>query len=84
MFEQNPLQPPTGVNALPPVARIEGAMFLPDKTPKESWATLQYSDDKGQLHQLNVPFLDAMYLLNLLKGMQAQSGFKMPDDPFAS
>lgn len=85
MFKQpSPLEAPPGATLLPSVGQVQGAQFLPAKTPKESWVIAQYTDHKGKWNQLNLPFLDAMYLLNLLKAVQLQSGFKMPDDPFAN
>ena len=81
--QHGPLNPPPPVNLLPIVGRIQGAMLVPAKTPQENWVTIQYLDPQDKLHQMNVPFLDAMYLLNLLKAVQSQSSYKMPDDPFA-
>jgi len=84
MFEnQSPLIAAPGVTLLPTVGQIQGVSIVPAKSPKETWVVLQYTDQKEELKQVNVPFLDAMYLLNLLKAIQLKTEFKMPDDPFA-
>jgi hypothetical protein len=59
-------------------------MLLPAPTPRDSTVQLQYTDQKGEWYQTTMPFLDAMYLLNLLKAMQMQSGFQMPENPLAT
>lgn len=81
--QQSPLIAPPGATLLPVVGHIQGVSIVPAKTPKETWVVLQYTDQKEEWKQVNVPFLDAMYLLNLLKAIQVRTGFKMPDDPFS-
>jgi hypothetical protein len=71
-----------GVNELPDVGQIQGLLLTPAPTPKDAKVTLQYTDQKQAWHQTTMPFLDAMYLLNLLKVMQIESGFRMPENPF--
>jgi hypothetical protein len=70
-----------GNNELPDVRRIEGALLVPASTPKESFVRIVYSDKQNDRYQVTMPFLDAMYLLNVLKAMQMDSGFRMPDNP---
>lgn len=70
------------VNELPDVGQIQGLMHFPARMPKDAKVQLQYTDQKGEWYQTNMPFLDAMYLLNLLKAMQIESGFRMPESPF--
>ncbi|MEQ9248655.1 MAG: hypothetical protein RLO21_21975 [Nitratireductor sp.] len=69
------------LNRLPDVGRIRGAIFEPGPTPKESSIEVQWSDRSEQWHALRMPFLDAMYLLNVLKGIQMDTDYQMPDDP---
>lgn len=42
---------------------------------------IQYKDKSGQLHQLNMPMGDAMYLLSILKATQLNLDIPFPDDP---
>lgn len=69
------------VNKLPDVGRIQGLALLGDRTPKGSGLSLQYTDREGGWHDLTMSFLDGMYLLNLLKAVQLDVGFAMPEDP---
>ena len=74
MFTQpSPLAAPPGATLLPDVGQVQGTVFLPAKTQKESWVIAQYTDHKGKWNQLNLPFLDAMCLLELLKAVQADA-----------
>ena len=63
------------VRSLPPVGRIEGVLYQspggPD--PSKGRALVQYTDPTGQWHQLEVPVLDALYLLNLLEQMSREA-----------
>lgn len=70
------------VNQLPVVGRIQGLSLEGDQTPKGSRIRLQYTDPVGQWHETVMPFLDAMYLLNMLKAVQIDVGYSMPEDPF--
>jgi hypothetical protein len=70
------------VNILPDANRIQGILFQPAQTPNDAQLQLQYTSADGKWHQVTMPFLDAMYLLSLLKGVQAETGFRIPDDPF--
>lgn len=61
--------------------RIHGATLQPGHDPRTSTCHIQYTDAQGRLVDLSMPFLDAMYLLNLLRSMQLTVGFEMPEDP---
>lgn len=65
---------------LPGVGRIQGATVEPS-APKDSIVRLQYTDDKQQLYELEIPFLDAMYLLNILRGIEKDMGFEAQNRP---
>lgn len=71
------------VNALPAVDRIQGAVRTEGFDVKRLSVSIQYTDRSKSWHELRMPFLDAMYLLNLLKAMQQDVGYHMPEDPFA-
>jgi hypothetical protein len=72
------------LNVLPVVDRIQGASLDGDRMPPGTMVTVQYTDRQGTWHELEMKFLDAMYLLNLLKAAQLDLGFVMPDDPYAT
>jgi hypothetical protein len=71
------------VNKLPDVGRIQGLTRTAGFDVPRIVVSLQYTDRSNGWHEVEMPFLDAMYLLNLLKAMQQDVGFAMPDDPFA-
>ncbi len=61
---------------LPAVGRIEGVRFQAHATsndPKHHLVELQYSDPAQGWHSLTMPFLDALYLLNLLDDLATQT-----------
>lgn len=69
------------MKTLPPVKSIEGGYCDWSGEARTSTFAMQYRDTKGDLIELTMPFLDAMYLLSILKGVQLDMGFPMPDDP---
>jgi len=69
------------LNQLPDVGRIQGAS-LRGQNPKNSTILLQYTDNEENWQEVRMPFLDGMYLLNLLKALQIEMGFDMPEDPY--
>ena len=71
------------LHTLPSVDRIQGAILQGDRTPQGSQVVAQYTDHKGEWFEVQMSFLDAMYLLNILRGIQEDIGYVMPDDPFA-
>ena len=64
-----------GVTKLPDVGRIQGFALQKSTTAALSTAAVQYTDRNGQWYELKMPFLDALYLLNLLEAASADSGF---------
>jgi|CXWL01.1.fsa_nt_gi hypothetical protein len=72
------------INQLPVVDRIQGCIVRDYGSPEQSQIRLQYLDADGRWNELWMPFLDGMYLLNLLKVCQREMHFEMPDDPSAS
>ena len=69
------------VNQLPNADRIQGVQLEAGPTPDRSIVRMQYTDAQSRWHDLRMGFLDAMYLLNLLRAIQLDEGFEMPDDP---
>jgi hypothetical protein len=69
------------MNTLPPVGRIQGAVLEQGRTPGQSAVLLQYIDHSNESCELRIPFLDAMYLLNLLRGMEKDAGFESSNRP---
>lgn len=71
------------INQLPDVKSVWGGRLRDSGEPRSSRVVLQYESHDGNLQEINVPFLDAMYLLNVLKVIQQEMKFEMPDDPRA-
>lgn len=71
------------VNKLPDVGRIQGLSRTAGFDVPKIVVSLQYTDRSNGWHELEMPFLDAMYLLNCLRAIQQDVGYAMPDDPFA-
>lgn len=67
------------VNQLPDVGRIQGLVYQDKGTYQTSRVVVQYTDRNIALHQVDMPFLDAMYLLQRLREIQKQADFPMPD-----
>jgi hypothetical protein len=65
------------INKLPDVGRIQGAhaeSLGPD--PKFARICVQYTDEKGQWHELQMRAHDALYLLNLLEAWAQEAGIE--------
>ncbi len=71
------------VRTLPIVDRIQGATQQGDGTPRGTQVTVQYTDHTDEWFEVQMSFLDAMYLLNILRAIQEDIGYAMPDDPYA-
>ncbi|MEQ9637109.1 MAG: hypothetical protein RLW68_13595 [Devosia marina] len=65
------------INILPAVGKMMGASI----NYGHQAVGIQYKDKSGQLHQLNMPLGDAMYLLSILKATQLNLDIPFPDDP---
>jgi hypothetical protein len=63
------------VEKLPPVGRILGASLEPQPTPQDSRLRIKYESRTGGTCELEVPFLDAMYLLNILRQIEKDTNF---------
>ncbi len=70
------------VRTLPSVDLIRGVRIEGDGTPGGSRVIAQYTDHTDEWFEVQMSFLDAMYLLNLLRAIQEDIGYVMPDDPF--
>jgi len=66
---------------LPPVARIWGIGYYPDQVLRRSFCRLQYEDRNSQLFEVEMPVLDALYLLNLLRTVEHDSGLESVNRP---
>ena len=67
--------------SLPPVGRIQGAVLHRNATEQDSRVQLQYTDHSGKLYELWIPFLDAMYLRNILNSCESDAAFGAFDKP---
>ena len=69
------------VKKLPVVSRIQGAVLEGRELHEQSFVVIQYSHRKDELYELEIPFLDAMYLLNILRGIEKDMGFESRNKP---
>jgi hypothetical protein len=67
------------VNRLPDVGRIQGVVLQRSalKDPKADKIELQYTDRTPlqKWHSVQMPLLDALYLLNILESLSRDEGF---------
>ena len=71
----------SGVNKLPPAKQIEGVQLQRSSLPLDRKVFIEYTDKKNEWHELELPFLDAMYLLDLLRQIERESGFNHGNEP---
>lgn len=65
------------LNVLPLVARMEGVRLEPHGPQiKAAEVIAQYTDEAGQWHELRMPYLDGMYLLELLAAVAGKTGYQ--------
>lgn len=64
----------SGINLLPAVGHIQGVVLRKAGRPEDSICVLQYTDHNDKWHEIEIPVLDALYLLNLLSGMERDNG----------
>jgi hypothetical protein len=56
------------VNKLPEVAKMQGLMLSREAQNHEEWFfQIQYTDSDGCWHELKIPMLHGLYLLNMLR-----------------
>lgn len=66
------------VNELPPVGRIQGMTIDREAPRHEDWLfKIQYTDPNGEWHALNVPLLDGLFLLNMLREAEKRQGLAL-------
>jgi hypothetical protein len=59
------------VNQLPDVAKIQGMLLSREADRHEEWYfKIQYTDIAGTWHEMKVPMLDGLYLLNMLRAAE--------------
>lgn len=72
------------MQTLPPVGRIQGVELRSAPTHQGSVVSVQYSTHSKEGigdYELVIPFLDAMYLLNVLRDLEKQTAFEGPQRP---
>ena len=72
------------MQALPPVGRIQGVELSGGPAFRDSVVSVQYSAHNREGYgdyDLRIPFLDAMYLLNVLREFEKQTGFDKQNPP---
>jgi hypothetical protein len=61
------------VHHLPDAARIQGLLLNKSAPRHEDWYfQIQYSDDNDVWHEIKMPMLDGLYLLNLLRAAEKE------------
>jgi hypothetical protein len=66
------------VNSLPDAARIQGIALDKGADSHTDWSfKLQYTDAAGHWHELKMPMLDGLYLLNLLRTAEQEQGLSL-------
>lgn len=58
------------VHQLPVVDHIQGCTTEPRATARETVVAVQYTDRAGKWYELQMPFLDAMFLRNMLNEVE--------------
>jgi hypothetical protein len=72
------------MQTLPPVGRIQGVSLTGGPAFQDSVVTVEYSTHNREGygdHELKIPFLDAMYLLNILRDLEKTTGFDKLNPP---
>ena len=65
------------ITKLPDADRIQGLIFQPaGPDPRHGHFELQYRTHTGQLFELHIPALDALYLLNMLEAAATDAGIE--------
>ncbi len=64
------------INRLPDVGRIQGIRATSASRPELSRISIQFEDEKHQLHELDLRALDALYLLNLIEQWAKNAGIE--------
>jgi hypothetical protein len=63
----------TMVNRLPEAAKVQGIMLNKAAPNHEDWFfQVQYTDATGSWHELKMPMIDGLYLLNLLRAAEKE------------
>jgi hypothetical protein len=66
------------VNSLPHAAKIQGIALDKSAHNHTEWTfQLQYTDAAGNWHELRMPMLDGLYLLNLLRTAEQEQGLSL-------
>jgi len=70
------------VNHLPEAAKIQGVVLNKGAPRHENWTfQIQYTDAAGAWHELKMPMLDGLYLLNLLQAAEQEQHLGLWDRP---
>lgn len=66
------------LNHLPDAAKVQGVVFNKEGSQHTDWYfQVQYTDAKEVWHELKIPMLDGLYLLNLLKTAEREQGLSL-------
>lgn len=81
----NPKLEQSMVNKLPEAAKIQGIVLNKGAPRHEDWTfQMQYTDAAGTWHELKMPMLDGLYLLNLLRAAEDEQHLSLWNRPNAT
>ena len=70
------------VNRLPDVSKMQGLVLNKNAHGHEDWTfQMQYTDAAGIWHEVNMPMLDGLYLLNMLRTAEEEQHLKLWNRP---
>lgn len=70
------------INHLPEVSRMQGLVLNKDARDHEEWTfQVQYTDAAGAWHEIKMPMLDGLYLLNMLRTAEEEQHLKLWNRP---
>jgi hypothetical protein len=68
----------TMVNTLPDVARMQGMLLSREADNHRAWFfKIQYTDEHGTWHEVKVPMLDGLYLLNMFRQAEKEQHLEL-------
>lgn len=70
------------VNHLPDVSKMQGLVLNKGSHGHEDWTfQVQYTDAAGTWHEIKMPMLDGLYLLNMLRTAEEEQRLKLWNQP---
>ena len=64
------------ITKLPAADRIQGLSYHPAPDPKSAHFEVQYQTRTGELYEIHIPAMDALYLMNLIEAAAKDAGIE--------